>query len=178
MPHPSTRAEILEALESNARNVVEYFSGLPSTVFFDGNVDRWSPGHHLEHLTRSSLSVTRALRSGKLPLHASGRSRPYSEVRDAAAASVAATEKSKLLEMGRTVVLAPEVAPIDVVQSFAAASADLRHAAAEWSEEALDRHAIPHPLMGALTVREMLLFFVVHERHHLKLVRTRVEGST
>jgi hypothetical protein len=31
--------------------------------------------------------------------------------------------------------------------------------------------------MGELTVREMLLFFVVHERHHLKSVRARVEGQ-
>jgi len=31
--------------------------------------------------------------------------------------------------------------------------------------------------MGELTVREMLLFFVVHERHHLKLVRTRLEAN-
>ena len=32
--------------------------------------------------------------------------------------------------------------------------------------------------MGELTVREMLLFFIVHERHHLKIVRTRLESQT
>jgi hypothetical protein len=41
----------------------------------------------------------------------------------------------------------------------------------------MDRHAIIHPLLGELTVREMLMFFVVHERHHLKSVRARVEGQ-
>jgi hypothetical protein len=31
--------------------------------------------------------------------------------------------------------------------------------------------------MGELTVREMLLFFVLHERHHLRIVRARIEGG-
>jgi uncharacterized damage-inducible protein DinB len=50
----------------------------------------------------------------------------------------------------------------------------LRDAATAWTEEALDRHALIHPLMGPLTVREMLLFFVVHERHHLRSVRDKL----
>jgi hypothetical protein len=37
---------------------------------------------------------------------------------------------------------------------------------------------MPHPLIGALTVREMLLFCVFHERHHLKVVRGRLEAGS
>jgi uncharacterized damage-inducible protein DinB len=34
-----------------------------------------------------------------------------------------------------------------------------------------------HPLMGPLTVREMLFFFVVHEQHHRKGVLRRLEAQ-
>ena len=173
MPHPVTQLEIIAALDSNAQSIVDFFSSLPERLMFDGDPDHWSPAHHLAHLTQASVSVERALRSGALPPHPTARSRTYAEVRDAAATSLGATPKERLLEMGRTVVIAPGTRRADIVQAFAAGSARLRVTAAAWDQEALDRHALVHPLMGELTVREMLFFFVVHERHHLKLVRMK-----
>jgi hypothetical protein len=175
MFHPVSKPEILEALETNARLIVEFFSGLPDPRFFDGDLDHWAPANHLVHLTQTSRSMGPALSSSALPLHPTGRSRNYAEVRDAATASVAATSKDRLREMGRRAVIPPGLGRADLVKAFSSASEELRSAAAEWTEDALDRHALRHPLMGQLTVREMLFFFVVHERHHLKLVRTRVE---
>jgi hypothetical protein len=176
MRHPATKLEIIEALESNAQAIVEFFSQLPDPQFFVGDPDHWGPAHHLLHLTRASASVEPALRSGALALHPTGHSRNYAEVRDAATASLGATPRNRLLEMGRTVVIEPGARRADVVHAFATASAQVRAAAATWTEDALDRHALTHPLIGLLTVREMMLFFVVHERHHLKLVRTRLEA--
>jgi DinB family protein len=174
MPHPATKPEIIAALESNARTIVEFFSSLSDRQAFDGNADHWGPAHHLVHLTKSSVAVERALRSGALPLHPTTRSRTYAEVRDAAATSLADTPKDRLLEMGRTVVIPSGAGVTDITNAFAGASAALRAAAETWAEDALDRHSLVHPLIGEMTVREMLLFFVVHERHHLKIVRTRL----
>jgi hypothetical protein len=42
-----------------------------------------------------------------------------------------------------------------------------------WPERALDRHLLPHPLMGLLTIREMLAFTVYHTAHHLRRVADR-----
>lgn len=177
MAHPVTLSDTLAALASNAEAIEAFFSGIPDPAFFDGTPERWSPAHHLLHLTVGSAAVERALRSGHLPEHPGGRSRSYAEVRDEAARSLAATPRETLLDMGRTVVVGPASTRADLVQAFVSASAGLRAAAAAWGEEALDRHALRHPLMGVLTVREMLLFFVVHERHHLKLVKTRLEAA-
>jgi hypothetical protein len=177
VPHPATKLEILAALESNAQAIAEFFSAIPDPQMFDGDPDYWSPAHHLAHLTKTSASVERALRSGALPLHPTARSRTYAEVRDAATASLGATPKGRLLEMGRGVVIAPGTSRTQVVNGFTTASAELRATAAAWTEEDLDRFALTHPLIGEMTVREMLLFFVVHERHHLKLVRARVEAE-
>jgi nucleoside-diphosphate-sugar epimerase len=177
MPPPATRTEILAALEASGRAAIELCAGIPEAAFFSGDSDHWSPAHHLAHLAQASAAVARGLRSGRLPLHPTGRSRPYLEVRDAASAAVAATAKPRLLEMGRRVVLTPGAARDDVVREFSAASADLRAAAEEWADEALDRHAMPHPLMGWLTVREMLMFTVFHEKHHTRRMRELVEAA-
>ncbi len=42
-----------------------------------------------------------------------------------------------------------------------------------WSEAALDRYRLPHPLLGKLTVREMLFFTLYHNAHHLDQVAGR-----
>jgi len=178
MPHPATQLETIAALESNAQAIVAFFSSLSDAVAFDGDSDHWSPAHHLVHLTAANVAVERALRSKALSLRPGGRSRSYAEVRDAAATALAGTSRDRLLEMGRKVVLPAGAGLADIVGAFASTSAALRATALKWSEEALDRHAIVHPLMGELTVREMLLFFVVHERHHLKIVRTRLESPS
>jgi len=172
-----TQVEIIAALESNAQSIVGFFSGLSDPVAFDGDADHWSPAHHLVHLTKANVAVERALRSGALPLHPSGRSRTYAEVRDAATTSLAGTPKDRLLEMGRTVGIPSGAGVVEIVSAFSSTGVALRAAASTWSEDALDRHALVHPLMGELTVREMLLFFIVHERHHLKIVRTRLESQ-
>jgi hypothetical protein len=178
MNHPVTTPETLAALEANAQLIAEFYARIPDALLFTGDPEHWGPAHHLIHLTRTSAAIARGLRSGSLRPQATARSRNYAEVRDAATGALGATPKDRLLEMGRVVVIPEGASRVDVVAAFTAASAELRAAAATWTEEALDRHAIPHPLMGPLTVREMLLFCVVHERHHLKLVRTRTEPRT
>jgi len=174
MFHPSTTPEVLAALESSARDIAAFFSSQPDEVLFTGDPDHWGPAHHLVHLTRTSAVIERGLRSRTLPRHSTGHSRTYAEVRDAATSSLGATSRERLLEMGREVVIGPHPTCAELVQSFLSASARLREAAMAWSEEDLDRRALTHPLIGELTAREMLLFCVVHERHHLKLVRTRL----
>jgi uncharacterized damage-inducible protein DinB len=41
----------------------------------------------------------------------------------------------------------------------------------KWSEEDLDKYRLPHPILGKLTVREMLFFTLYHNTHHVNNVR-------
>ncbi len=36
----------------------------------------------------------------------------------------------------------------------------------QWSEDDLDKYFLPHPLLGRVTVREMMYFTVHHIAHH------------
>src|ERR1041385_3003058 len=171
--NPATHSQTLGTLEPNAGVVTGYFGSLPADRAFAGDSDRWSPAHHLVHLTKVCTSIAGGLRLRTLPAHSTGRSRGYAEVRDAAATSLASASKDRLLDMGRKVGLPAGASLRALVETYAREAADMRAAAAQWSEEDLDRFAMKHPLMGELTVREMLLFVVVHERHHLRGVGYR-----
>jgi hypothetical protein len=177
VPHPSTQPEILAALESNAGVLASFFEAQPESALFTGDPGHWGPAHHLRHLTLTSRSITSGLRSARLPSHSTGVSRSYSELIGAATASLGAASKERLLENGRVVVIPSGTTRDGMVEDYVQASTDLRTAAAAWNDEDLDRHTMPHPFLGTVTVREMLLFCVFHERHHLRLVRARLEPA-
>ncbi len=95
MNHPSTLPEILDALDGNDRFAAELFARVPDTLLFEGDPEHWCPAHHLVHLTAASRAVERGLRSASLPMHPTGSSRTYTEVRDAVTASLAATPRAR-----------------------------------------------------------------------------------
>ncbi len=45
-----------------------------------------------------------------------------------------------------------------------------------WSEDALDRYRLPHPLLGLLTLREMGYFILYHNLHHVQVAERRRRG--
>ncbi|MCB0507459.1 MAG: DinB family protein [Chitinophagales bacterium] len=44
----------------------------------------------------------------------------------------------------------------------------------KWKEEDLDKFCMPHPILGVLSVREMLFFTLYHNRHHFKTIQSLV----
>lgn len=46
----------------------------------------------------------------------------------------------------------------------------LEKSLAKFNEEDLDNYILPHPLLGKLTMREMLYFTAYHVTHHHKIV--------
>jgi len=50
---------------------------------------------------------------------------------------------------------------------------NLSAAVRRWDEAALDRYQLPHPILGKLTVREMLYFTLYHLGHHAQIVAAR-----
>lgn len=48
---------------------------------------------------------------------------------------------------------------------------------AGYTEAKLDNYILPHPLMGKLTLREMLYFTIYHVEHHKKLVLQGIDRN-
>ena len=70
-----------------------------------------------------------------------------------------------------------ETARRKVRESWCETQRGLAAAAARWDERSLDRYRLPHPLLGKLTVREMLFFTLYHNAHHLRIVEERSKGA-
>lgn len=176
---PYTGAEIERALMALQDESSAYLAAMPAPAFFAPQGDRWSPSEHTRHLTKSIGAVARGLGMPWIVLRFSfgahaGASRDL--------ATMIATYETALENPLPVNPFAPEprAAPADleagrtaILARFRGANAELRRAMRRWDERALDRLRLPHPLLGKLTLREMLLFTLLHNAHHLRLVASR-----
>jgi hypothetical protein len=178
---PESGTQLRAAMRRLVTEAHEYLRALPNHAFFAPQGDRWSPAEHIRHLRKSTAPVAQALRVPAWLLRlrfgqGAGTSRNYPTLRD--------TYRGVLAQGGQAGRFAPspEPAPTDptarraaIMSAWDAAVGALDTASARWPEASLERAWLPHPLLGLLTVREMLEFTVYHTSHHLALVASRVD---
>ncbi len=179
----STRRAIVEALEAAHERAVEYWSAYGTPAFFTPMGVRWSASEHVRHLTRAMTPLLPVLRVPRMALRM---------------AFGAATEPSRSIETLDSLYSAalraggtagrytppPDRSAADMVRrnkimdTHSETLRGLTQAMERWSEDQLDAHRLPHPLLGKLTVREMMLFTLLHNQHHVTVAeRRRVEAG-
>ena len=179
-----TGPEIQAALKALHRESELYWDSLATSTFLAPIGDAWSPADNVRHLTKSIRAVTRGLGMPRLVLllafgRSSAPSRPYASVREIYRARLAqGASAGRFAPRAQQKSGEPEATRARIMASHAAAVAELCAAIARWPESALDARRLPHPLIGRLTVREMLLFTVHHNRHHLENVQRRFASAS
>jgi hypothetical protein len=179
---PFARDEIALELDTLHRASTAFWDAIPDDEFFARIGDAWSPAENVRHLDKSLRPVAQALRVPKLLLRwkfgrPAAPSRTLAAIRDAYRARLAAGQQA-----GRFAP-SPRPAPAgaserverrrELMARREATHRALVGAIARWNETALDRHQLPHPALGPITVREMLLFSLLHNQHHVANVARR-----
>lgn len=175
---PYTKTELVATLQQVNQKVNDAFGTIPAERFFQANDDNWSPAENLVHLIKSVSPVSKAI---KLPeMLAAGvfgtAQRPsmrYPEMSDRYL-------KLVLNKLQTTPPYAPniEAAPADaehekqvMLTKWNEIAERLLSALDAWTEDDLDQRTLPHPVMGDLTVREMLFFTLIHNLLHANEAR-------
>jgi hypothetical protein len=176
-----------DALLNNLRELHEvsstFWEGFSTAEFFAPVGSGWSPAGNVRHLNKAIRPLARALRLPRLALRllfgkARKPSRTYTKLRDdylatlkrGAGAGAFAPETSQ--ELGNN-----PSQRAHLMAARAELSQKLWPAISGWREEDLDQYLLPHPLLGKLTIREMLFFTLYHNYHHVQSVATRLSGA-
>jgi len=179
---PFTRDELRRDLAALRDWSASYWRRFDAAEFFAPLGDAWSPADNVRHLVKSNRPVARALRLPKLLLllrfgPSGGRSRRYDEVVALYRAALAGGATAG--RFAPRPLAAAERTPAArerFVAELAATLDEVAAALASWSERALDRLRLPHPALGKLTVREIVLFTAYHNVHHAAGVARRRGG--
>lgn len=163
-----TCEEIIVAWNERSVHLLDWFQAMSPGNFERGPEGRWSAGQHLDHLVRSVKPLTMALRIPKVALR-----RLFGPAdRDSVSFEVLADRYEATLRKGGKAsgrfvpVFVSRGMQRELIDAFRTESERLAKTATKWSEANLDKHFLPHPLLGKLTVREMLYFTVLHTQHH------------
>ena len=173
-----SKAEIISALEDAFEEVAGYVEALSGAEFVAAPEACWAAGTQVAHLTRSAEPVNLALRLPRFVLSiAFGKAGRDSHDFEGVVAQYLDTLDNGGKASGRYV---PKPVPAErrnaTIAAYRREMQRLRAGLARWDEDALDRFVLPHPLLGKLTVREVLFFTVYHTRHHAGSIRSVTAG--
>lgn len=171
-----TKAEIIAALDEKVNMFNEHIATLDKQSFEASPAGKWSAGQNLEHLTRSMkpLLLAYSLPLFLLRLVFGKANRPSRSYED-----LVIKYNAKLSAGGRA--SGPYIPPPVIYENKETLLANytrmkdrLNRKIQSYREEDLDKYVLPHPLLGKLTLREMLFFTIYHNQHHLDLLKKRV----
>jgi len=162
-------------LITNTEAFTQFVANRSEKQFVETPDEKWSVGQNMEHLIRSLAPVNQALLLPGFVLRMlfgkpNRNPRTYQELIDRYNQKLAAGGRAS----GRF--LPPAIVWSERNKKMAALHSEkdkMITRLSSWSESKLDTCLLPHPLLGKLTLREMLFFSVYHIEHHLKLMVER-----
>lgn len=172
-----TSPEITTGLRNNHVSFIHLIGQLNGEQLKQSQPHQWNPAQQLEHIY---LSFRPVLLAFQLPRFiprllfgvAKRKSRDYDTlVRD---------YQTKLQQGGKAPSAYVPTATVNSIKRLLQLerSVDrLCHIIDGLTEEQLDRYLLPHPLLGKLTMREMLYFTIYHVTHHHRQVEKNLSLS-
>jgi hypothetical protein len=180
---PQSLTDLRQTLTRLVTEGTAFLAAMPDLSFFAPQGPAWSPADHLRHLQLSSAPLVLALKLPQFMLRLRfgshrGPSRSFAEVREVYLADLAAgAGAGKYTPESERPPSNPTDRRHEIMNAWTAVTVELTNAMSQWKDSELDRHQLPHPILGNLTVREMLFFTVYHTAHHLRRVRERALGG-
>lgn len=169
------KKELLERLGSMAKALHSWYVDRPLEAMLSGPEGAWTAGQHLLHLIKSTKPLAKGVGYPRLLLRlkfgtATRPSRSYEELVAAYQQKLEAGGKATGEYVPREVKMNERDA---LLQQFKEEMSVLINNIHLWKEEHLDKTVLPHPLIGTITLREMLYFTIYHMEHHLHILEER-----
>lgn len=165
------KSNLADRLIGEHRSFVDFISTLSEEELNSHAPGKWSPAQQLEHVYRSLRPIGFAMSLPRfIPLLLFGKSasgsRSYESLVEAYRLTLEKGGKSPYL-------YTPGKSPRNIERRKSALiglATSMAGKLKKYSEDDLDSIRLPHPLLGKLTVREMLYFAVYHVVHHHRQV--------
>lgn len=166
-------ATLARKLQQHHRQFVATIEALNDDELVFAAANKWSALQQLDHIIKSVNPVRLAFSLPRFILNmlfgkANRPSRTYEELVDKYKAKLASGGRATGRFVPKVVSAADKKILIKKLETTVSA---LCRKTERCSEAALDQYILPHPLLGKLTLREMLYFTIYHVEHHNQLVQ-------
>jgi hypothetical protein len=166
-----TKTDLQDRLKTATADCLNATTNVSDPVFFDNSNGKWSIGENLIHLAIVAKRFGATFTMPKEQLAnfglATQPSRPFEGI---LAAYMAALEGKAVAPKPFVAVQTADDTRTSITERYNKAHSILDENLDTFSEEDLDKYQIPHPLLGLLTMREMMEFIVFHIGHHQRAI--------
>ena len=156
------------------KHFADYIVSLDGKSFCTAlNNEKWTPGQQIDHICLSLAPLNKIMTPPKFFLKfilkkANRQSRTYDELVKRYHERLAKGGKAFGPFVPPSIGVPEQAELCTKVQNLALKLARLLN---RWSENEIDRFVLPHPLLGRVTVREMMYFTIYHVEHHEALTK-------
>ena len=184
LPSDLSLPALVEAHQDLHRELAGDLLRLSQETFFAPQGEFWSPAQHLDHLNRSVSPLAGALRLPRWVLRLRFGSpvgpRPFPSVveRYLGLLSEGAGARGGYLPRATQPDESLEAARERLMGRWAGLGRALCRELETWQDRDLDRANLPHPLLGPMTVREIVAWSWFHGQHHRERVRERLSETS
>ena len=177
-PPTFNQSELIEQFSTAKSGILDFYTAIPESIFFSKPEIGWSPLENIKHLNTATSVVALFLRKElKFLLLLFGQSDSKKSIQE-----IIKNYNDKLNNGSGAGVFSPLFATnnVDVekkkseIKSLIESIQSLINVLPSWTEDELDRTNIVHPILGVMTVREMLYFSLYHLYHHSSKVQLRL----
>ena len=167
-----SKEEIIQQLKGNHDALISTIEFLSEPEFNFAPEGKWNAGQTLDHLYRAVSTLSKGMMLPKFSFAMMfGRSNRPSKSYD----ELVKKYQQKLSEGGKAHgrYLPTKVSFANQQQTHSAMRKSVNSICKNvegYSELQLDHYVLPHPLLGKVTIREMMYFTIYHAEHHRKIV--------
>lgn len=175
---PYSKDDIIIGIAAIFQDSLGFFSSFSEEKFKKDLGNGWSIGENLEHLIKSTYLIPIGLLIPKIFYIVFGlnktKSRPYKKVVESYMQKMKAGAQANFI-------FSPGKKPSDYDQKkmlldWKDLGESLQVNVGKWKESDLDRYNMPHPILGMISVREMLFFTIFHIIHHTDKIKEKLEA--
>jgi DinB superfamily len=166
------KEEILQKLAEGFSLVDETLRKADNAIFYIRKDNKWSIAENCKHLSLSVKPLNTAFSLPNFALLFFGKlnrpARNYDEMVEKYLQKLAegAVATSQFVPEKISVENSKE----DLIQELKKINDSFLKKVDDFTEDDLDKYLIPHPVLGKLTIREMLYFTICHTLHHQKAI--------
>jgi hypothetical protein len=172
-----TKLEIIDLLEKKHQELFHWLEEQPDNLWEKGPLDKWTAGQHILHLADSLHLLNTALRYPNFLLKykfgtCNREIRSYEAVaknyqnkliknQDKASTFNQKLKKPLFSEKER------------LLNRIQIQNKKLQYKIRKLSDTNLDSLVVPHPLMGKMTLREIVMWTACHTEHHTQILKEK-----
>jgi len=172
-----TKQEVIDTIKDKHQTLYDWLDGHPEQDWIKGPNGKWNTGEHIVHLIQSGQILNKALSLPKFYMKYkwgtnNRNNRTYPQVckkyQDKLAANPGVV--AKISQNMPTMAVADKSSYISKLDKE---KLRLIHKFQKWKDKDLDTYLLPHPLMGRMTIREIVMWTAYHTEHHYKILKEK-----